>query len=224
VTRDLESAWDREYRRGRYRGEAPVAFVDDILTAARSLRPAPSTGLYVGCGNGRNYGPLVESGLDLVGLDISGEAIRQLRDRFPERRHQLVHGDLSSLPPGQAYGIVIGIQVFQHGRRREAHENLALAKDRVIRGGLFCLRVNAVGTDVWPTHEVVESFPDRSFTVRYLDGPKRGLLVHFFSRGEIEEQFLGWKTRLPLRRDRTARGSPELGQWSQWEGIWQQSS
>jgi hypothetical protein len=224
MTRGLESAWDREYRRGRYRDEAPVAFVDDILAAVRSLHPASRTGLYVGCGNGRNYGPLVESGLDLVGLDISGEAIAQLRDRFPERKDRLVHGDLRSLPLGRAFGVVIGIQVFQHGNRREALDNLALAKERVIPGGIFCLRVNAVGTDVWPAHQVVESFPDRSFTVRYLDGPKRGLFVHFFSRREIEDQFLGWKALLPLRRDRTERGSPELGQWTQWEGIWRQPS
>jgi hypothetical protein len=33
---------------------------------------------------GENYIPLVEGGLDLIGLDISGEAISQLRKRLPE--------------------------------------------------------------------------------------------------------------------------------------------
>lgn len=148
MTHDAERAWDREYERGRYQQEAPVGFVDDILEAVRSLTPEPKTGLYVGCGNGRNYIPLVEDGLDLIGLDISGEAISQLRKRLPERTEQLVHGDLRTLPSGHTYAVVIGIQVFQHGSRREAHANVALAQRFVAPGGLFCLRVNAVGTDV----------------------------------------------------------------------------
>jgi hypothetical protein len=47
--------------------------VDDIITAARDA--GISRGLYIGCGNGRNYIPLSEAGLDLTGLDISVTAI-----------------------------------------------------------------------------------------------------------------------------------------------------
>jgi 2-polyprenyl-3-methyl-5-hydroxy-6-metoxy-1,4-benzoquinol methylase len=224
VTKDAETAWDREYERGRYHDEPPVAFVDDILQAVRVLGLEHGTGLYIGCGNGRNYVPLIEGGLDLIGLDISGEAISQLRERLPQRADRLVQGDLRALPSGHAYDVVIGIQVFQHGDRREAHDHLALAKGRVAPGGLFCLRVNAVETDVWRAHEVVEEAPDDSFTVRYLDGPKNGLLVHFFSRQEIEDLFVGWPAELPLRLDRTSRASPERGQWSQWEGIWRSAT
>ncbi|MGH3621503.1 MAG: class I SAM-dependent methyltransferase [Sciscionella sp.] len=68
--------------------------------------------VYIGCGNGRNYLPLVDAGLDLVGLDISGRAIEQLAQRVPTRRDRLVVGDLSSLPPHELYRIVVGIQVF----------------------------------------------------------------------------------------------------------------
>ena len=220
MTRDLEQAWDREYRRGRYRDEAPVPFVEDILLAVGSMDPAPSLGLYVGCGNGRNYVPLVASGLDLVGLDVSGEAIAQLQERLPERAHRLLHGDLTSLPPEPGFDVVIGIQVFQHGSRTEAHANLAVAQEALLPGGLFCLRVNAVETDVWPVHEIVETFPDRCFTVRYLAGSKRGLLIHYFSREAIERRFDGWEARLEPRLDRIPRSGGEPGSWVQWEGIW----
>jgi ubiquinone/menaquinone biosynthesis C-methylase UbiE len=162
----------------------------------------------------------VESGLDVVGLDISGEAIAQLRERLPDQAHRLQHGDLTSLPPGSSFDVVIGIQVFQHGDRGEGHDNLALAQEALLPGGLFCLRVNAVGTDVWPEHEVVETFPDRSFTVRYLAGPKRGLLVHFFAREEIEGLFTAWETELSPRLDRTEREPADLGGLAQWEAIW----
>jgi hypothetical protein len=78
------ASWDAEYAAGRYAGEAPVAFTRDILAAAR--RATVSSGLYTGCGNGRNYLPLVAGGLDLTGLDISPAAITQLAARAPGRR------------------------------------------------------------------------------------------------------------------------------------------
>ena len=58
--------WDAEYRTGRYVDEPPLAFVDTIL-AVLATRPAAraGAGLYVGCGNGRNYLPLVDGGLTL---------------------------------------------------------------------------------------------------------------------------------------------------------------
>src|SRR5438093_1506138 len=77
-TDDLQKvvrAWNAEYARGRYDNEPPIAFVNDILEAAHKLQLIGARGLYVGCGNGRNYVPLVAGGLDLVGIDISELAI-----------------------------------------------------------------------------------------------------------------------------------------------------
>jgi len=65
--RSPAAAWDAEYRAGRYQDEPPVACTHDILGAAR--RAGVTRGLYVGCGNGRNYLPLVADGLDLTGLE-----------------------------------------------------------------------------------------------------------------------------------------------------------
>src|SRR5882724_11713625 len=47
-------AWDAEYAAGRYSGEPPVGFVDDILAAAKDAGVAE--GLYIGCGNGGHPG------------------------------------------------------------------------------------------------------------------------------------------------------------------------
>jgi predicted TPR repeat methyltransferase len=85
-------AWDAQYAAGRYQDEPPVEFVADIVAAARDARA--DRGLYIGCGNGRNYIPLTEAGLDLTGLDISATAIAQLGERLPGRRDRLVTGDL----------------------------------------------------------------------------------------------------------------------------------
>ena len=220
-----ESRWDEEYRAGRYADEPPVEFIHDIGAAVRDRRPADEVGLYIGCGNGRNYVPLVQQHkIDLVGLDISDVAIDQLRGRMPERADRLVHGDISSFPTGTKFGTVIGIQVFQHGSEMEAHAHVRAAIELLLPSGLLCMRVNAAGTEIEYRHEVVERNNHGGFTVRYEDGPKSGLLVHFFSESEIDALAAGLMSVLPLRVQRTERQAPYRGHWDQWEGIWSQSS
>ena len=212
------ASWDKEYAGGRYRGEPPVAFVADILAAAR--RAGLTSGLHIGCGNGRNYEPLVRGGLDLTGLDISDVALRQLSARMPGRRGSLVHGDLSTLPEPARYDIVIGIQVFQHGHAEAAHAHLKAAQDRVAPGGLMAVRVNAAGTDIAFAHRVTGRHGD-GFTIEYLDGPKAGLEIHFFGAAELGGLFAaGFEPVLPPRAQVTWRQPPRAGQWTQWEGIW----
>jgi hypothetical protein len=134
--RSPAACWDAEYRAGRNSNEPPVAFAQDIAAAARQAGVA--RGLYVGCGNGRNYLPLVEAGLGLTGLDISAAAISQLAARVPGRRDRLICGDLDALPADAGYPLVIGIQVFQHGDRATTHAHIRAAQTRVTPGGLFC--------------------------------------------------------------------------------------
>jgi hypothetical protein len=216
----IAQSWDAEYARGRYRDEAPVDFVRDVL--AVSLNKRIRDGLYIGCGNGRNYLPLVDGGIDLLGLDISRTAIDQLLERTPERRDRLMHGDLDSLPTSELFDIVIGIQIFQHGNRSSSHRHIRAAQRRVSVGGLFAIRVNAVGTQVVIRHRTTEQEPDGSFTVKYLDGPKAGLLIHFFAQRELAALFARrFKTVLPLRLRSHERGTPPSSHWCQWEGIWQ---
>ena len=213
-------SWDAEYRAGRYRNESPVAFVGDILACAAAVDLPDARGLYIGCGNGRNYLPLVAGGLDLVGLDLSQVALEQLAARAPERAGDLVHGDLDALPADAAFSIVIGIQVFQHGCEREAHAHIAAALRRLLPGGLFCVRVNAVGTDVAHEHRVVERNADGGFTVEYLSGPKSGLAIHFFAGAELARLLSTFEPLLPMRAHATQRQPPWEGRWLQWEGIW----
>ncbi len=89
-------SWNIEYQSGRYRNEGSRTFRRRILAAVREHCLIGSPGLYVGCGNDRNYLPLVAGGLDLTGLDVSSVAIDQLTRRAPERRQ--ISGDLTTLP------------------------------------------------------------------------------------------------------------------------------
>jgi hypothetical protein len=216
----VAEAWDVEYAAGRYRDEPRLPFVADVLAAARDQGLLGAESLYIGCGSGRNYLPLVEGGLDLVGLDVSATALGQLAERAPDRRERLIHGELTALPAGTAYALVIGIQVFQHGDRASARDHLRFAQARLAAGGLFCLRVNAVGTELEYDHDVVERGGDGDFTVRYLAGPKRGLLIHFFAASELDALFAGYDVVLAPRLSQTWRVPLERGQWSQWEAIY----
>jgi hypothetical protein len=81
--------------------------------------------------------------------------------------------------------------------------------------------VNAAGTDIWSEHEVTERNPDGGLTVRYLAGPKQGLLIHFFGAAELDKLIgSGFTPILPTRLHRTWRTPPKSGQWSQCEAIW----
>jgi hypothetical protein len=95
----------------------------------------------------------------------------------------LQRGTVQDLAPGISFPLVIGIQVFQHGTAAAVAAHVRAAGARVSPGGIFAIRVNAAGTDVHPAHRVIEE-KDGAFTVEYLDGPKRGLDIHFFSGPE----------------------------------------
>jgi SAM-dependent methyltransferase len=210
--------WDAEFRQGRWADAAPIAFTAEIASAARAA--GISSGLYVGCGNGRNYQALVRAGLDLVGLDISPVAIAQLAQRMPERRPRLLVGDLAALPPDTTYDLVVAIQVLHHGDRAAAHLLLADTVARVAPGGMLAIGIETVGTDVDERHEVLERAPDGSYTVRYLDGP--GLTVHFRTvRGvHVDLADAGLVPQVLLHPRSAWRQPPERGQTLELEGIY----
>ena len=84
----LARAWDAEYASGRRDMEQPLKFTADII---RELKNHLSgDGLYVGCGSGRNYVPLAETGLNMVGLDISPVALAMLSEKLPQCRTDML--------------------------------------------------------------------------------------------------------------------------------------
>ena len=214
--------WDEEYRHGRYVDEPPVAFVGTIL-GVLSEHPAlrGREGLYVGCGNGRNFLPLVDAGLTLLGLDVSREALRQLGERRPDQAARLHHGDFLAFTPPAPVAYVVAIQVLQHGRRADAERAFARVAGLLAPGGLFFLRVNSASTEVYHRHAVVETHDD-GFTVEYLEGPKRGMAVHFYGGRELEALTArDFRVVRAPAEDVTRRAAPKRGSWSQWEAVYE---
>lgn len=216
--------WDAEYRGGRYADEPPLPFVLKIL-AALDDDPAARDGfgLYVGCGNGRNYLPLVDAGLRLYGLDLSLEALRQLAGRRAAPR-PLVCGDFRGFTRGGGLSYVIAIQVFQHGTAADVATYFANVKAGLRQGGLLFLRVNSASTQVFHAHTVLERGERGGRTVRYDAGSKEDMAVHFFSREELADLARdGFEPVMPPRGEIIRRTPPQTGFWAQWEAIWRRT-
>ena len=213
--------WDAEYRNGRYAEESPLPFVDHILTALRAGSLVREPGMYVGCGNGRNYLPLVNAGLRLYGLDVSTEALRQLAQREPALRARLIRADFKKFASRRRLSYVIAIQVLQHGVVSDVAKYFSAVRSLLAPGGLFFLRVNAASTHVHRPHTVMERNEFGGYTVRYESGPKRGLPIHFYARDELLSLTRdGFSVVTEPREDVTVRTPPETGEWVQWEAVW----
>src|SRR5439155_412970 len=95
--------------------------------------------------------------------------------------------DFRALEITSRYDYLIAIQVFQHGAQIDAHEYFARTAAVLKAGGLFFLRVNSASTAVYLRHTIVDRNDFGGLTVRYDEGPKSGLCVHFYSREEPVE-------------------------------------
>ncbi len=219
--RKVSARWDKLYRAGRYAEDPPIPFVKKILSTLQTSSLRNGTGLYVGCGNGRNYLPLVNSGLHLYGVDISQVALRQLAEKHPSVADLLIHADFRNLHAPEKYGYVIAIQVFQHGFSADVASYFANVKSMLAPGGLFFLRVNSASTHVHRPHTIAEQDQLGGKTVIYEASSKKGLPVHFYGKDEILQLTRdGFELVEELREDVTQRTPSEKGFWSQWEGIW----
>jgi SAM-dependent methyltransferase len=219
----VATRWDAEYREGRYASERPLPFVNEIVSTVRAHPAAlAGVGLYVGCGNGRNYLPLIDAGLTLRGLDVSREALDQLVARRTTMTPRLTCADFRELEIEAPFDYLLAIQVFQHGVQADTEAYFAKTAAALKAGGLFFLRVNSSATQIFFRHTVVDQNEFGGLTVRYDEGPKNGLCVHFYSREELLERA---RDRFRLlagpREDVTARIPPKTGSWSQWEVVWQ---
>ena len=221
---EVSARWDKLYCSGRYAEDPPIPFVKKVLYALQTSSLRNGAGLYVGCGNGRNYLPLVNSGLHLYGVDISDVALRQLAEKEPAVADLLIHVDFRKLDPPQKYAYVIAIQVFQHGFDSDVAKYFANVRSVLLNGGLFFLRVNSASTQIHRPHTIAERNEFGGKTVIYEAGPKQGLPVHFYAGEEILALTRnGFEVVDNLREVFTRRTPPEKGFWAQWEGIWKRT-
>jgi len=215
--------WDAEYRSGRYAGDGPVPMVRRAIATLSERGLSGARGVYLGCGNGRNYVPLREAGLALDGVDVSPVAIAALLARAPRPREgaSLTCGDLMGLEPDSPYAYVVAIQSLMHGTLAEAARRFAKVDSLLAPGGLLFLRINTAASEVTRAHEALEETPLGGRTVRYLGGERDGLVIHFFTEAEIRSLLPGYSRVGPTTTHVVPRTPPEAGQWTQLEAVLQ---
>lgn len=207
--------WDEEYSAGRYVDESPLEFAKEIIVELGQRHN--SRGLYVGCGNGRNYLEFARAGLDVVGLDVSTVGLAQISKKEPSLAHKLVCSDF--LDYHGMFDYIIAIQSFQHGDYARVTKYFQKAVGMLNVGGLLFVRVNAVGTDIGHPYSTIES-KDGGFTIQYEGGPKKGLHIHFYSRNELVNMMIGSGLNIKQHPKKVTAQRPNgNGSWSQWEMI-----
>jgi SAM-dependent methyltransferase len=208
--------WDKAYEAGKYRGETAIPLVQDILSVLHTERLTDQPGFYPGCGNGRNYIPLYDTGLHLSGNDISAKAIELLKKQRPEADVSV--GNFLDHTPSTPYAYLLSIQLFQHADLHTMHRLFAKTTSLLRPSGLFVLRVNATHTEIIEDHEVFERSPQGSFTIRYQSGQKKGQAIHFYTAEEITVLTQPrYTVAMPLREAFMERSDGT--RWAQWETI-----
>ena len=230
----LADVWDAEYVSGKYINDQPLAFVYKII---KDLNEKPnirnSYGLYVGCGNGRNYITLSKNNLNIVGLDVSKVGLEQIAAKEPHLSKRLVCNDFLEYFPGdrslmhrcvdghmnETFGYIIAIQSFQHGDMSTVNKYFHKARDLLNQCGILFVRINASDTVIEHTHEVIEK-SGNGFTVLYTEGPKKGLPIRFFSKQGLKNSMCDAGFKLVREPEKiTIPRNDKQNSWSQWEAV-----
>ncbi len=208
-----EKVWDTHYGKPAT-PQRPIPFTKTIMGMVDS-EFRTGRGLYVGCGNGRNYIPLVRHGLDIDGLDISGTGLEYIRGKIPGCT--LLHKDMLEYS-ARPYDYLISIQVFQHGNLDTAKRYIEKSHALLKKDGLLFLRVNSASTKIFYGHKTIGG--DMGRTILYTQGPKDGLVVHFFTKEGILE-LLGpyFELQGQISERKMRRAPPKSGFWAQLELV-----
>jgi len=158
-------------------GDRPSRLVRDLITSGQSGRA-----LDVGCGDGVNSLALERAGFDVVGVDISGLALRGLQNRFAKSgtpcRGRYLNADVcraSELDNERPFDVVVSCGLFHclpKSARVEVHRRIC---EKVRLGGLVLF--SSITDEIpFPQHHGTQQFdlPDA---------------------GELELLFQGWTIR-----------------------------
>ena len=139
----------------------------------------------------------------------------------PALAARLTCGDFHALPADGRFAYLVAIQVFQHGDGAAVSASFAQAAALLRPGGLLFVRVNSVATEIYHRHTVIERDDLGGLTIRYDEGPKQGLLIHFCSRDNLLARAgPAFDVVSEPREQVMQRAAPKTGRWMQWEAVW----
>ena len=133
--------------------------------------------LEIGCGSGRLMRPMSRHFLEIHGVDVAGDAIRQARDNLQDLPHahpREIHGTNLEDFGDQSFDFVYSFALFPYIPSRELVLAFLREIHRVLRpGGLTRLQFNGSAGQsgaVFTSHDLLEFAQSNDFQVLAMDG------------------------------------------------------
>lgn len=147
--------------------------------------------LDAGCGIGRHVGFFAEQGLDACGVDLSPDAVGVAKRWLRRRGLKADVGvaDLARLPfPDGHFDAVVSFGVLDHIPFPDA-KRIVGELSRVLAGGgyLYLALCSTRDADCGRGEKTMKN------TYVIQEGCEKGMIQHYFSRGELRELFAGFK-------------------------------
>jgi len=162
-------AWEDEYTRTTWRGPY------DIRPMKAYLKPGARI-LDVGCGNGKILDPLARAGFDVMGIDVSRNALLGLS-------RSIIQGDARNLPfKNCTFEAAVCYDVLQHLLEGERNEALREMGRVLAPGGMLFLQVFG-RLDMRYGGTLVEPDTFRRHS---------GIIYHYFSEDEVRSLLSGF--------------------------------
>lgn len=171
----------------------PVPFIVDSLSLFREYRTR--TFLDLGCGVGRNSIYLGKEGFDVVGIDISRNALKRTKawakiEGIPNVT--VMRCSMTNLPfVRQAFHAVISVSVIHHALKKDIEKAIeeirtVLKDNGLLLANLLSTKDHRYGSGEkleGGTFRVLENFEEKKFKE----------IHHFFSKKEIRALLLGFE-------------------------------
>lgn len=161
--------------------------------------------LDLGCGAGRHSVYLANNGFDVVGVDVSGSALRMANKWVRKERLTNVafmRGTMTNIPFGNShFHAVISISVIHHAVKKEVVKTIAEVYRILKKNGLFLANLASVKDPRYGTGEKVEN---NTFRILEAFEEKRfEELHHFFTKREASKLLARFtKAKIELLKDK----------------------
>jgi ubiquinone/menaquinone biosynthesis C-methylase UbiE len=141
----LTMSWEEAYINGSFRDMWDLSYPSQELVAfiATIKFPKVTVGLDVGCGAGREAIFLAQHGLDMIGVDLSEEALRIAAERAKEAGVQVDwrHGNVLDLPVEDQSVDFVNDRGCFHTIAEKERDQFAREIARILKpGGMMLLR------------------------------------------------------------------------------------
>lgn len=179
--------WNERYAKERPNLEA------DLLTPVKDFFKKYSAELEgekildLGCGNGRNLCHIAKLGFDTYGIDISEEALIQLRERLEQKEllADVKQGSFYNIPyQDKTFGCVISMNALQQNNWKGIERSFSEVNRVLKSNGLFLLSVRSASRELPKDRKDV---PDKGVTFISKEETLSEIMFHHYSKEEIGE-------------------------------------